>query len=101
MALPYTAGWTRLTSSAVVGDSGLPVCIQGYILESGATASTTTYIMNGTGASSPPAIRLGGGVANAASVPGTIGQFPTTLASGAYVSFDSNTSAVTIFWFKP
>jgi hypothetical protein len=101
MALPYTAGWTRLTASGVLGDSGQPVAIQGYILESGGTPSTTTYIMNGTAASSPPAIRLGGGVANAASAPGVTGQFPTTLAAGAYVSFDSNTSAVTVFWFKP
>ena len=101
MALPYTAGWSRLTSSGVVGDSGLPVCIQGYILESGATASTTTYIFNGTSSLGTPAIRLGGAVASAASVPGTTGQFPTTLAAGGYVSFDSNTSAVTVFWFKP
>jgi len=101
MALPYTAGWTRFTSSGVVGDSGQPVSVQGYILESGGTASAGTVIYNGTSSLGTAAIRLGGGVANGASVPGTIGQFPTTLASGAYVSFDTNTAAVTVFWFKP
>ena len=101
MALPYTAGWTRLTASGVIGDSGQAVAVQGFVLESGATASTTSYILNGTTASAPPAIRMGGGVISAASVPQVVGQFPTTLAAGCYVSVDSNATAVTIFWFKP
>jgi hypothetical protein len=101
MALPYTAGWTRLTTSGIIGDSGLAVSVQGFIIESGGTASTTSYILNGATASSPPAIRMGGAVINAASVPQVVGQFPTTLANGCYVSFDSNATAVTVFWFKP
>jgi hypothetical protein len=101
MALPYTAGWTRLTSSGVVGDSGQPVSVQGFIVESGATASLGTMIYNGTSSLGTAAIRLGGSIINGASAATTTGQFPTTLASGAYVSFDANTTAVTVFWFKP
>jgi hypothetical protein len=101
MALPYTSGWTRLTASGVIGDSGLPVSVAGYVLESGGTASTSTYIKNGTSAAAPAAIALGGGVISGPSVPGTFGQYPTTLANGCYVSFDSNATAVTVFWFKP
>jgi len=101
MAVPYTAGWTRLTSSGVIGDSGQAVSVQGYIIESGATASVGSYIFNGTSTAGQPAIRMGGAIINGASVPAPIGQFPTTLASGCYVSFDSNATAVTIFWFKP
>lgn len=101
MALPYTTGWTRLTASGVLGDSGQPVAVQGYIIESGGTASTTAMIFNGTSASGQAAIRMGGAVISAASVPQVTGQFPVTLWLGAYVSFDANTTAVTVFWFKP
>lgn len=101
MALPYTAGWTRITTSGIIGDSGSAVAVQGYVLESGGTASTTSYIFNGTSSLGTPAIRMGGAVINAASVPAPIGQYPTTLWSGCYVSFDGNATAATIFWFKP
>ena len=101
MPLPYTAGWVRLTTSGVVGDSGKPCAIQGYILESGGTASLGTVIYNGTSTGGTAAMRLGGGVISGASAPGVTGQFPITLANGAYVSFDSNTAAVTIFYFLP
>jgi hypothetical protein len=92
-----------LTSSGVVSDSGKPVSVQGFIIESGATPSTTSYIFNGTSNAAPstPAIRLGGAVANAARIPSPVGQFPTTLAAGCYVSFDSNATAITVFYFNP
>ena len=100
MATPFVSGWTRLTSSAVIGDSGKPVAISGYTFESGGTVAQP-YFINGTSASGTIVVRGGGGIASAAAPLQAVGQLPTTFASGCYVSFDANTTAVTVFWVLP
>lgn len=87
--------FTRLTSSGAVGDSGKPVDVFGWTVESGGTAAAP-YLKNGTAVGSPAATGMG---------PNTISQANTMRAAvpirfplGCFVSFDSNTTAVTIFW---
>lgn len=90
-------GFTRLTSSAVVGDSGKPVAIYGYSLKSGGTAGVLT-IFNGTSS-------VAGSGTFAWDETGTISvskSFPlgcgVVLPSGAFASFDGNVTGVTIFY---
>jgi hypothetical protein len=88
-------GFTRLTSSGIVGDSGKSVDVYGWTVESGGTAAAP-YIKNGTAVSSPAVTGMG---------PNTISQanhqdrsVPFRCPLGCFVSFDTNTTAVTIFW---
>lgn len=90
------SGWVRLTASGQVSDAGKPVAICGYGVESGATAAQP-YFNNGAAlAGSSIVFRPG---------PITVSQgninplnYPVMFASGCQVSFDANTTAVTVFF---
>jgi hypothetical protein len=92
--LPFSCGAQRLTSSGVVSDSGKPVLVCGYGVESGSSA-TLPYFCDGTTNASP--LFVAG--------PNTVSQgnikdlaMPVMFPSGCYVSFDTNTTAVTVFY---
>lgn len=93
---PYSCGYQRLTTSAVVSDSGKPILIAGFSILSGATAAVP-YFRSGTGvAGDTIAFRPGpvtASVGNTVSLP-----LPVMFPSGCYVSFDANTSEVTVFY---
>lgn len=91
--LPYSSGFQRLTASGVVSDSGKPILITAFGVESGSSAALP-YLKNGTAASSPAVLAMG---------PNTVSQgnfisisVPLMLPGGCYVSFDANTTAVTV-----
>jgi len=89
------AGWTRLSASGIVGDSGKAIDIVGYTIKSGGTAGVIS-IMNGALQTSPNAWN---DTARAVSQEQSIAlAYPVRLALGCYVSFDSNVSAATIFY---
>lgn len=93
---PYSCGFQRLTTSGVVSDSGKPILIAGYGVESGATAASP-MLANGTAISSTTAaLRLGPvtvSQGNVSSLP-----MPVMFPNGCFVSFDANTTAVTIMY---
>lgn len=92
---PYSAGFQRLTTSGVVSDSAKPILVYGYSVESGASATTPT-LFDGTAATGTHAIKLGPNTASQATVVAL--PFPMMFPLGCYVSFDANTTAVTIFY---
>ena len=85
----------RLSSSGVVGDSGKAVDLVGYTIKSGGTAAVP-YFINGTAASGAVAWQ------DQARVVSTEQSIPLAYAIrfplGCYVSFDANTTAVTVFY---
>lgn len=89
-------GFTRLTSSGIVGDSGKPIAVAGYTVLSGATVAVP-YLRNGTGASTDTIVCRLPGTANVAVE--TAKPLPTIIPNGAYISFDANTSEVTVYWY--
>lgn len=86
-------GKQRITTSGAISDSGKPILIAGYSLLSGATAAAP-YFLDGT-SSSTQAFR-GQGVASTASVVSI--PMPVMFPTGCYVSFDANTTEVTVFY---
>jgi|SRR5580698_620596 hypothetical protein len=89
------AGWQRLVASGVVGDSGKAIDVIGYTIKSGATAAQPSFL-NGTGLTSPLAWA---DVALTVSAEGSKAlAYPVRLAAGCFVSFDANTTAVTVFY---
>lgn len=93
---PYSCGAIRLTASGTVSDSGKPILICGYGIESGATAAQP-YFNNGTAAVGSTIIFRPG--------PITVSQgnvnsllLPVMFPNGCFVSFDANTTAVTAFY---
>lgn len=92
-----TCGWVRLTVSGQVSDAGKPVAIAGYGVESGATAAQP-YFNNGAALAGstvvfrPGPITVSQGNINAM-------NYPVLFANGCQVSFDANTTAVTVFYF--
>lgn len=91
---PYSCGFQRLPSSAVVSDSGKPILITGYSVLSGAAAAIP-YFNNGTATVNTLAFR-GDGVASADQT--TAFNLPVMLPGGCYVSFDTNTTEVTVYY---
>jgi len=92
-----TFACTPLSSSGVVGDSGKPVDVVGYVIKSGATAAAP-YFINGTAASAGNTLYFQD-QARATSASQSIAlaqrvRFP----NGCYVSFDANTTAVSVFY---
>lgn len=89
-------GNQRLTSSAVVSDSGKPVLIAGFEILSAATAAIP-YFRNGTGvAGDTIAFRGGPTTASQASVVSI--PMPVMFPIGCYVSFDANTTEISVFY---
>ena len=95
--LPYSCGATRLTTSATVSDSGKPILIAGYGVESGATAAQP-YFINGTTASAGNTIIFRPGPITTSQGNVTSLPLPVMFNNGCYVSFDANTTAVTVFY---
>ena len=95
----YTCGYKRITSSGAVGDVGKPALFCGYGVESGATAAVP-YINNGGALVGSDIVFRPG--------PNTISQgnvafpscFPISFPTGIWVSFDANTTAVTVFYVQ-
>jgi hypothetical protein len=87
--------WQRLAASGAIGDSGKAVDVVGYTIASGATAAQPSFL-NGTGLTSPLAWS---DVATNVSAEGTKAiSYPVRFSAGCYVSFDANTTAVTVFY---
>lgn len=94
--MPNTCGWTRLTASGQVSDTGKPILICGYGVESGGTAAQP-YFNNGSALSgSTIAFRPGPITVSQGNV--TPFNYPVMFANGCQVSFDANTTAVTVFY---
>ena len=89
------ASWQRLTVSGVVGDSGKAIDVVGYTIKSGSTAAVVSFL-NGTSTAAPLAWA---DQARATSAEQSITlAYPTRTSSGLFVSFDANTSAVSVFY---
>ena len=88
-------GYARLSTSGAVGDSGKPIAIAGYSVFSSSTAAVP-YMLNG-GASGALAWRLPGtaSIAVESSKP-----IPVMLPNGCYVSFDANTTEVSVYYYQ-
>ena len=85
----------RLASSGVIGDSGNAIDVVGYTIKSGATAALP-YFINGTSASGTVAWQ---DQARAVSAEQSIGlAYAVRMNTGLFVSFDANTTAVTVFY---
>ena len=98
MATPDFSGWKRLTASGVVGDSGKAQWIAGYSVESGAGGAAIPYFINGTGTTGTIVFRGSGGATSSGGTIQQVGQLPVSFYSGCYVSFDANTTAVSVFY---
>lgn len=89
--------WTRLSSSGVVGDSGKAIDVVGYTIKSGGTAAQP-YFINGVAASAGNTLAWQD-QARAVSAEQSIAlAYRVRMPAGLYVSFDANTTAVTVFY---
>lgn len=86
-----------LSASGVVGDSGKAIDLAGFNVLSGATAAQP-FFKNGTGVTSATIFQPG---------PITISQgndfdcsIPRRFPNGLYVSFDANTTTVTVWYIQ-
>ena len=90
----------RLAASGNVGDTGKAVDVVGYTISSGSTAAAPTFINGRSGGGGPVANALGW-VDTAQTVSQENSKalaFPVRLDQGCYVSFDANTTALTVFY---
>ncbi|SRR6266446_5916335 len=97
MAETNTSTFQRLTTSGVVGDSGQPIDMAGYNVVSGATAAQPWFV-NGASTAGVYAFVAGPVTAsqgNNLSMPAMV-RFP----KGLFVSFDANTTSVTVFYVQ-
>jgi hypothetical protein len=92
---PYSSGFQRLTASGVVSDSGKPILVYGYSLESGASLANP-FLVDGSTLAGTHFVKAGATVASTANVVSL--PFPIMFPLGCYVSFDANTTAITIFY---
>lgn len=91
-----TCGYKVLDASGDVGVAGMPISIFGYAVESGATAAQP-YFNNGIAASQSKVFIAGPITASQSNV-NSCGSIGVRFPSGCYVSFDANTTAVTVFY---
>ena len=95
---PWACGFQRLTSSGSIGDAGKPIAVYGFSILSGSTAAIP-YLINGAAYNSgAQGFRLGPVVASQANVVSI--PAPVMLPNGAAVSFDANTTEVTVFYVQ-
>lgn len=87
----------RITSSGVIGTSGNPTICYGYSVLSGGSGVGSPWFLNGgaSGAIILTADPSNGAASKERTIPLPVG---TMFGSGIYVSFDGNTSAVTVFY---
>lgn len=90
-------GYKRLTVSGVVGDSGKSQLIAGYGVESGGTVGVATFF-DGTSTAGTRVFNTGPSVINQGSLEQIVP--PVSLPFGCFVSFDSNVTAVTVFYIQ-
>ena len=84
-----------LSSSGSVGDAGKAVDIVGYVIKSGGTAAVP-YFINGSNGSGTLYFQ---DQARAVSTSQSIGlAYRVRFPGGCYVSFDANTTAITVFY---
>lgn len=90
-------GFQRLTTSGVISDSGKAILVMGFDVESGGTAAVP-FLANGTAAPTNPAtcFALGGNLISQGNVQSL--DTPVMFSGGCFVSFDPNTTAVTVFY---
>jgi hypothetical protein len=98
MATPFVSGWARRTTSGIIGDSGKAQYFSGYVVESGAGGAAIPYFLNGSTGTGALAFRGAGGAASSGGIIQQVGQLPVTFTNGIYVSFDANTTAVSVFY---
>lgn len=89
--------WQRLSSSGVIGDSGKPIDVVGYTIKSGGTAAVP-YFINGTGTTAGNTLAWQDQARAVSSEQSIALAYPIRLAAGCYVSFDANTTAVSVFY---
>ncbi|HEX9504278.1 MAG TPA: hypothetical protein VF974_08260 [Patescibacteria group bacterium] len=94
---PSVCGYTRITVSGIIGDSGKPIAVTGYSVLSGATAAVP-YLRNGTGVAGDTQVCRLPGTANISVE--TVKPLPTIIPSGCYISFDANTTEVTVYFYQ-
>lgn len=95
--LPYSCGYKRLTASGTVSDAGKPILVCGYEVTSGATAAVP-YMNNGSALSgSDTVFRPGPNTVSQGNI-GVPSILPVMFPNGCWVSFDANTTAVTVFY---
>lgn len=94
--LPYSSGFQRITTSGAIGTSGKGVLVTGITVLSGATASVP-YIKNGTAVGSAAAWAIPGTASVACH---TTYDTPIMCFNGCFVSFDSNTTEVTVMYIQ-
>jgi hypothetical protein len=87
----------RLAASGNVGDAGKAIDILGYTISSGSTAAAPSFINGQSGGSSNT---LGWvDTATTASAEKSISlAYPVRIPAGCYVSFDANTTAMSVFY---
>lgn len=92
------SGFVRLSASGSVSDVGAPILVSGYsVLSAGGGVGTPT-IINGQSTSGATFV-VADPSNGAASKERTIAlPCPVMLPLGCYVSFDANTTAVTVFY---
>ncbi len=89
--------FSRITSSGVIGDSGKPIVIGGYVTEGDGTSVGSPFFLNGSAGTAAIAFRGD----NSQTVANGFRNNPTPnvmLDKGCYVSFDAHTAAVTVFY---
>jgi hypothetical protein len=92
---PEVASYKVLAASGIVGDSGLPIDVVGYTINSKSTAGAIT-LKNGTAASNTAAWADTATAVSQENVKAL--AYPVRLNAGCYVSFDSNVNQATIFY---
>lgn len=93
--IPYSCGFQRLTSSGVVSDAGKPIILAGWTVLSGATAAIP-YFNNGAALVGSSLGFRGDGVGSVNQT--TAVNLPVMFPNGCFVSFDVNTTEVTVFY---
>lgn len=94
---PWSCGYKRLTSSGTVSDAGKPVLLCGYGVESGGTAAQP-WINNGGALAGSDTVFIPGSITVSQGNVGFPSCFPVSFPKGIWVSFDANTTAVTVFY---
>lgn len=102
MPIPFCSGFVRLSASGSVGDVGKAQYISGYVFDSGGTAGAPFFVNGSTTVSAGNSLvfKAGGGVISGTSNIQSVGQLPVTFPLGCYVSFDANTTGMTVFYVQ-
>ena len=92
---PDVASYQRITTSGLIGDSGKPIDIVGYSINSGATAGVATFR---NGPTSGAAVAWADTAVTVSAERTITLAFPVRLNGGCYMSIDGNITALTVFY---